>query len=57
MKKLIYRGSILAPNSKAFELWELWQKTKDNKDKTKLDLHLKQLDKDANELMERYKSV
>lgn len=57
MKKPVYRGSIIAPNSKAFELWELWQKTKDNKDKTKLDMHLKQLDKDANELMERYKSV
>ena len=53
----VYRGSQLARNSKAFELWETWQKTKDNKDRTKLDVHMKMLDKEAEELMKRYPSA
>jgi hypothetical protein len=52
-----YRGSLLMRNSKAYELWESWQKSKENKDRSVLDAHMKQLDKDAEELMKRYPSV
>lgn len=57
MKEPLYRGSILKRNSKAFELWEAWQKTKDNKDRTRLDIHMKMLDHEAEELMKRYPSA
>lgn len=57
MKEPLYRGSILKRNSKAFELWEAWQKTKDNKDRNRLDVHMKMLDHEAEELMKRYPST
>lgn len=53
----VYRGSQLARNSKAYELWETWQKTKDPKDRSKLDRHMKELDIEAELLMKRYPSV
>lgn len=53
----VYRGSQLARNSKAFELWETWQKTKDAKDRSKLDRHMKELDVNEELLQKRYSSV
>lgn len=57
MKQVVYKGVTLAKGSTALELWEAWQKeTKDrNAAQKKLDQHMKQLDQNAKELMERYK--
>ena len=57
MKQVVYKGSVLARNSEAYTLWEIWQTAKSdrNKHQKKLDDHMKELDKKANELMERYK--
>lgn len=52
-----YKRCILKRNSKAFELWEQWQKTKDPKDQAKLDKHMKELDTNEKLLMEKYPSV
>ena len=45
--KAEYRGVSLGKSSYAYELWQ-------NKDFKKLDQHLKQLDKNNQELIERY---
>lgn len=37
------------PNSKAFELYKEWQKTRDNKDRKKLDDHVKIVDRNYKE--------
>lgn len=57
MKDVVYKGVILAKNSEAYMLWDIWQKAKSDRNKyqDKLDKHLKQLDLNAKELMERYK--
>ena len=52
-----YRGSVLKRNSKAYELWETWQKTKDTKDRSKLDRHMKELDINEELLQKRYPST
>lgn len=57
MKEPTYRGSVLKRNSKAYELWETWQKTKDVKDRSKLDRHMKELDVNEELLQKRYPSV
>jgi hypothetical protein len=57
MNEPMYRGSVLKRNSKAFEMWEAWQKTKDNKERKALDDHMKRLDVEAKDLMARYPSV
>lgn len=54
MKEPIYRGSVLKHNSKAFELWEMWQKTKDAKDRSVLDQHLRELVANEEILLNRY---
>lgn len=57
MKQVVYKGSILASGSMALELWYNWQKAKAdrNQHQKKLDDHMKQLDKNLAELLERYK--
>ena len=56
MKEVVYKGSILAKNSDAYVLWDIWQKAKSDRNKyqKKLDDHMKQLDVNAAELMTRY---
>lgn len=56
MKEVVYKGSILARNSDAFVLWDIWQKAKSDRNKyqKKLDDHMKQMDVNAKELMTRY---
>lgn len=45
MKNAVYyRDSWLMPNSKAKELYDIYRKTNDNKDRKKLDDHCKDLD-------------
>lgn len=53
---MVYRGSVLAKGSTALELWELWQKeTKDrNAAQKKLDVHMKDVEKRAADVMTRY---
>jgi hypothetical protein len=57
MKEVVYKGSILARNSDAYVLWDTWQKAKADRNQCqkKLDDHMKQLDKNAADLLERYK--
>ena len=57
MKEVVYKGIILARNSDAYMLWDLWQKAKSDRNKfqKKLDDHMKELDRKHNELLERYK--
>lgn len=52
---LYYKDSQLAKNSKAYELYMNWQKSKDNKDKKLLDQHMKDVEAKGRDLMERYK--
>lgn len=40
-----YRDSWLMPNSKAKELYDIYRKTNDSKDRKKLDDHCKEVDK------------
>jgi hypothetical protein len=56
MKEVIYRDSILARNSDAYVLWDIWQKAKSDRNKyqKKLDDHMKQMDQNAKDLMTRY---
>ena len=51
-----YKGVILAKNSEAYVLWDIWQKAKSDRNKyqKKLDDHMKQLEANAKALMERY---
>lgn len=57
MKDVVYKGVILAKNSEAYNLWDIWQKAKSDRNQcqTKLDKHLKELDTKAKDLMDRYK--
>lgn len=56
MKEVVYKGSILAKNSDAYMLWDIWQKAKSDRNQyqKKLDDHMKQLDNNAKELLTRY---
>lgn len=56
-KQVVYRGSVLSKGSAALELWEAWQKeTKDrNAAQKKLDVHMKDVEQRAKDLLERYK--
>jgi hypothetical protein len=56
MKEVVYKGSILAKNSDAYMLWDIWQKAKSDRNQCqkKLDDHMKQLDNNAKELLTRY---
>lgn len=56
MKQVVYKGSVLTKGSTALELWENWQRAKADRNQLqkKLDDHMKQLDKNAAELLTRY---
>jgi hypothetical protein len=49
-----YKTHVLARNSTAYELWQTYQKTHDRRDQQKLDQHLKLVEKQAQQLLERY---
>ena len=46
-----YKGSLLHRNSKAYELYQQWQKSKLPEDKKLLDLHMADVDRRYKELM------
>jgi len=56
MKQVVYKGSVLTKGSTALELWENWQRAKSDRNQMqkKLDDHMKQLDKNAADLLTRY---
>lgn len=56
MSQVVYRGSILAKNSQAYFLWQLWQAAKVNRnvDQRKLDMHMKDVEQRAADLLTRY---
>jgi hypothetical protein len=58
-KQPVYKGLGLAKGSTALELWEEWQKEKDQKKRNdaqkKLDMHMKYVETRHKELLERYK--
>ena len=47
----VYQQTRLKRGSKALELWEQWQKTKQALDKKKLDLHMADVDRRYKELL------
>jgi cell division protein FtsI/penicillin-binding protein 2 len=49
-----YKTHVLAKNSTAYELWLTYQKSHDRRDQQKLDQHLKLLDQQHQQLLERY---
>jgi hypothetical protein len=57
MKQVVYKGLILAKGSTALELWENWQREKKDRNaaQKKLDLHMKDVEQRAKDLLERYK--
>jgi hypothetical protein len=57
MKQVVYRGSVLAKGSTALELWELWQREKNDRNaaQKKLDTHMKDIEQRHRDLLERYK--
>ena len=56
MKEVKYKGVILAKGSTALELWENWQKEKKDRNQAqkKLDVHMKDVEQRANDLLTRY---
>ena len=56
MSQPVYRGSVLAKNSRAYELWQLWQsaKTDRNKAQKALDVHMYEVEARHRELLDRY---
>ena len=58
-RQIVYKGLGLAKGSTALELWEDWQKEKDQKKRNdiqkKLDMHMKDVETRYRELLERYK--
>lgn len=58
-RQIVYKGLGLAKGSTALELWEDWQKEKDQKKRNdiqkKLDMHMKDVENRHRELLERYK--
>ena len=46
-----YQNSMLHKSSRAYELYQEWQKTKKPEDKKKLDDHMKDVDRRYKELM------
>ena len=57
MKQVVYRDSVLAKGSRALELWEEWQRAKTDRNvkQKALDLHMKDVEQRAKDLLERYK--
>lgn len=56
-KMVVYKNVGLMKGSKALELWDDWQKAKTDRNvfQKKLDIHMKELDQKAKDLLERYK--
>jgi hypothetical protein len=56
MKQVEYKGSVLAKGSTALELWENWQKEKKDRNaaQKKLDVHMKEVEQRAKDLLTRY---
>ena len=56
MKQVVYKGSILAKGSKALELWEDWQREKNDRNaaQKKLDVHMKDVATRQQDLLKRY---
>lgn len=58
-RQIVYKGLGLAKGSTALELWEDWQKEKDQKKRNdiqkKLDMHMKDVENRHRDLLERYK--
>ena len=58
-RQIVYKGLGLAKGSAALELWEDWQKEKDQKKRNdiqkKLDMHMKDVENRHRDLLERYK--
>lgn len=56
MKQVVYKGRVLAKGSTALELWENWQREKNDRStaQKKLDVHMKDVDRRNRELLERY---
>lgn len=56
MKQVEYKGSVLAKGSKALELWEDWQRAKNDRNAKQkvLDQHMKEIDQRAKDLLTRY---
>jgi len=48
-----YKNHVLAKNSEAYSLLLTYQKSGDNKDRAKLDAHLRDVDRRAKELVEK----
>ena len=46
-----YKTHVLAKNSTAYELWQTYQKSHDRRDQAKLDQHLKDVERRAQELL------
>ena len=46
-----YKTHVLAKNSTAYELWQTYQKSGDRRDQQKLDQHLKDVERRAQELV------
>lgn len=55
VKTVQYKNHNLATSSQAYELWETWKKTGKEADKLKLDVHLREVDERAKNLVECYK--
>jgi hypothetical protein len=49
-----YKNHVLAKNSEAYSLLLAYQKSGDSKDQRKLEQHLKLLDQQHKQLLERY---
>ena len=56
MKQVEYKGSVLAKGSKALELWEDWQRAKNDRNAKQkvLDQHMKEVDQRDKDLLTRY---
>ena len=57
MKQVVYRSSVLSKGSTALELWEAWQREKNDRNaaQKKLDVHMKEVEQRHKDLLERYK--
>jgi hypothetical protein len=56
MKQVVYKNTVLARNSRAYELWELWQSAKTDRNKAQrvLDQHMQEVEQRHQDLLTRY---
>ena len=57
MNGVVYKGVLLHKSSTAYELYQNWQsaKTDRNQHQKKLDVHMRMVDDNHKQLLERYK--